>query len=89
MGDPIAGGTTYWMDDGAVTGPIQSQDWCHVSKADTPATLWRRALAPMGVRLLLADATRLANGQAPVKAPQDETYATWEPALNRPPLRGT
>ena len=88
MGDPIAGGTTYWMDDGADTGPMESQDWCHVAKDDTPATLWRRALGPMGVRMLLADAMRLASGAHPARRPQDEAFATWEPALSRPALKG-
>lgn len=30
MREPIAGGSVYWMDDGADTGPIEAQDWCHV-----------------------------------------------------------
>ena len=27
MHEPVAGGTAYWMDDGADTGPIEAQDW--------------------------------------------------------------
>lgn len=34
MRDPIAGGTVYWMDDSADTGPIEAQDWCHVLPSD-------------------------------------------------------
>lgn len=52
MRDLIAGGTVCWMDDGADTGPIEEQEWCHVLSAETASELWRRALAPMGVRLL-------------------------------------
>src|SRR6185437_1356533 len=30
MGDPIAGGTVYWLDDRIDAGPIAAQDWCWV-----------------------------------------------------------
>lgn len=26
--EPISGGTAYWMDDGADTGPMEMRDWC-------------------------------------------------------------
>jgi len=83
MRDPIAGGTAYWMDEGADTGPIQGQDWCHVRTGDTPTTLWRRELGPLGVRLLVDAAVALMHGAAPVRQHQDETVATWEPSLKR------
>jgi hypothetical protein len=50
MGDPITGGTAYWMDDGTDTGPIEVQDWCFIRPDDTPQSLWKRDLGPMGVR---------------------------------------
>ena len=53
MRDPVAGGTVYWMDEGADTGPIEAQDWCYVLPGEDAAALWRRELAPMGVRLLV------------------------------------
>ncbi|MEG2140188.1 MAG: formyltransferase family protein, partial [Bilophila sp.] len=83
MHDSITGGTAYWMNDGADTGSIEAQDWCHVLPDDTPAELWRRALAPMGVRLLTACVTQLASGAPPRRIPQDERVATWEPAILR------
>jgi methionyl-tRNA formyltransferase len=86
MRDPIAGGTAYWMDEGADTGPIQGQDWCHVRPGDTPTTLWRRELGPLGVRLLVDSATALAQGVQPIRRPQDPAFATWEPALTRTTL---
>ena len=80
MGDAIAGGTVYWMDDGADTGPIAAQDWCHVHPDDNPRTLWRRALAPMGLRLLgqvLGELDR----DIVTAMPQTTAPATWEPAF--------
>lgn len=81
MRDPVAGGTVYWMDDGADTGPIEAQDWCHVLPQEDAATLWRRALGPMGVRLLVATVARLSKGESPRAQEQDEAVATWEPAF--------
>jgi len=69
------------MDDGADTGPIEAQDFCHILPGETPAELWRRALAPLGVRLLTETVARLASGEAPRMAPQDERLATFEPAF--------
>jgi methionyl-tRNA formyltransferase len=80
MRDPIAGGTVYWLDDGADTGPIASQDWCHVLLTDNATTLWRRELGPMGVRLfaqVLADIDRGVMSATP----QIESAATWEPSF--------
>jgi len=48
MGDNIAGGAGFWMDDGMDTGPIESQDFCFVSPADSPMDLWKRELGPHG-----------------------------------------
>lgn len=83
MREPVAGGSVYWMDDGADTGPIEAQDWCHVMPGEDAAALWRRELAPMGVRLLVQAVSRLAEGERPRAVPQDERAATWEPAFTR------
>lgn len=85
MGDPIAGGTVYQMDDGADTGPVIRQGWCHVLPGETPAELWRRALAPMGLRLLSEALGDFAEGAA-TATPQDPRTATWEPAFKTAPL---
>lgn len=87
MREPVAGGSVYWMDDGADTGPIEAQDWCHVLPGEDAAALWRRELAPMGVRLLVQAVSRLAEGEKPRAVPQDERAATWEPAFTRQRLR--
>jgi len=85
MGDPVAGGTVYQMDDGADTGPIICQDWCHVRAGDTPEFLWRRDLGPMGIRLILQALEMLESGKA-ILRPQDEAPATWEPAFRKAKL---
>lgn len=81
MHEPITGGSAYWMDSGADTGPIEAQDWCHILPDDTPTKLWRRELAPMGVRLIKDSVARLAAGRPARAVPQDPRVATWEPAM--------
>lgn len=79
MREPITGGTLYWMDDGADTGPIALQRWCHIRPEDTPDTLWRRELAPIGLDLFGRGLDLLSTGALP-SVDQDEALATWEPA---------
>ncbi|MCX4310817.1 MAG: formyltransferase family protein [Desulfovibrio sp.] len=81
MRDPIAGGTVYWMDDGADTGPIEAQGWCHVLPGETARDLWQRALAPMGIALLTDVVLRLLISETPRAMPQEERVATFEPAF--------
>lgn len=88
MREAITGGTVYWMTDKADAGPIIRQGWCHILPTDDPATLWRRELGPMGLRLLAAAVDEVASGAAP-RLPQDEALATWEPAFKRPSLKRT
>jgi len=87
MKESITGGTLYWMDDGADTGNIEEQDWCHIHPNETPKELWLRALAPMGANLFTKAVTRLATGASPRSIPQDKTLATFEPAFNHQKLR--
>lgn len=81
MGDQVAGGTAYWLGDGADTGDIAAQDWCWVRPGDTAEALWRRDVAPMGLRLLSGVLGDLDRGKA-AREPQDERLATWEPAFS-------
>lgn len=87
MRDAITGGTVYWMDDGADTGPITAQGWCHVRPADTPAALWRRELAPLGLALIASVLGGLDKGLL-TREPQDEQVATWEPSFSAGKLSG-
>lgn len=86
MDDRITGGTVYWLDDGADTGDVAAQDWCWVRPDDTPDTLWRRDLAPMGLHLLANVLSCLDFGMAP-RTPQDPALATWEPAFSKARLK--
>jgi methionyl-tRNA formyltransferase len=85
MRERVTGGTVYWMDDGADTGPVEAQEFCHILPDETPAELWRRALAPIGLQLIAKAVARLASGAPPRRIPQDERLATFEPAFS--PLR--
>lgn len=51
--DPIAGGSVYHLSGGMDAGALAAQDWCFVYPEDDAGSLWRRALAPMGLRLLV------------------------------------
>ncbi len=88
MGERITGGSVYWMNEVADGGPIAAQDWCHIRSSDTPASLWRRELAPMGVRLLTKVIEDARDGKI-IRQHQDETLATWEPKISRKTLRET
>lgn len=86
MKDPIAGGTVFWLSDTVDGGDIAAQDWCHVRPDDDARSLWRRELAPMGVRLLGHVVADLGLRRL-VRIPQDPALVTWEPSWERPPLR--
>ena len=83
-GDPIAGGSVYHLSDEMDAGPIAAQDWCFVHPGEDAGSLWRRALAPMGLRLLKDVLSSIdAFGYAEARE-QDEKAATLAPALKAP-----
>jgi methionyl-tRNA formyltransferase len=86
MGDPIAGGSIYWLDDGADTGPIAAQEHCFVHPGETADELWRRALGPLGLQLFDQVLADLERGQV-IRQPQDEAAATWEPSYRAPAFK--
>ncbi len=86
MGDAIAGGSIYWLDDGADTGPIAAQEHCFVHPGETAETLWRRALGPLGLQLFEQVFADLERGQV-IRQPQDEAAATWEPSYRAPAFK--
>jgi len=87
MGDPVTGGSVYWLGDTVDGGDIAAQDWCFIRPGDSASELWRRELFPMGLRLLGQVLKDLSTGVA-VRIPQDDSLATWEPAIHgAPPLR--
>lgn len=82
-GDAIAGGSIYHLADGWDAGAIAAQDWCFVKKGETARELWERALAPMGLALLVkvVQHARL-QGHVPAST-QDPAFATRAPMIRR------
>jgi len=80
-GDPIAGGSIYHLAERMDAGPIAAQDWCFVKKGETARELWERALAPLGLDLMVKVLRHARdNGGLPAK-PQDEQFATKAPMI--------
>jgi methionyl-tRNA formyltransferase len=78
-GDPIAGGSIYHLAEQMDAGAIAAQDWCFVRKGETARELWERALAPMGLDLLVRVIREAkTTGKLPA-TPQDEQFATRAP----------
>ncbi|MFC0402556.1 ACT domain-containing protein [Paraburkholderia rhizosphaerae] len=82
-GDPIAGGSVYHLSHGWDAGAIAAQDWCFVKKGETARELWERALAPMGLALLLRVAHHAREHGALPASTQDEQFATRAPIIRR------
>jgi methionyl-tRNA formyltransferase len=82
-GDPVAGGSVYHLAQGWDAGPIAAQDWCFVGKGETARELWERALAPMGLKLLIGVVHHAReHGSLPART-QDERFATRAPIIRR------
>lgn len=86
MGDPVTGGSIYWLSDTVDGGDLAAQDYCLVEPGETPEELWMYKLFPLGVRLFRKTLADIAEGVV-VAVPQDEDLATWEPSWERQPLR--
>lgn len=80
-GDTVAGGSVYHLADEMDGGPIALQEEVAVEPGEDAAGLWRRALGPMGVRLLMQviDEAALSGGIAARE--QDPAGVTFAPAL--------
>lgn len=86
--DPITGGTVYWMDDAVDGGTIAAQEWCFVLPGDDAATLWRRSLGPIGVKLFEIVLEALERGER-LEVETVSEVATWEPAILKGALRAS
>lgn len=84
MGDAISGGSVYWLTDTVDGGPIAAQQHVFVKSDDTPEELWRRELAPLGIKLLRKVLSDIHSGLL-VQQPQDPDVATWEPSIDGAP----
>ena len=85
MGDPITGGSVYWLNQNVDAGAIAAQDWCWIRPEDTAQSLWRETLQPMGLSLIEKVLSDISGGTL-VKIPQDETLSPWEPSWERAPI---
>jgi len=83
-GDPIAGGSVYHLSDNLDGGLIAAQDWCFVYPEDDAGSLWRRALAPMGLRLLVEVVEHIDRHGFAEAREQDPKAVTYAPALKVP-----
>jgi methionyl-tRNA formyltransferase len=81
-GDSVAGGSIYHLAERMDAGQIAAQDWCFVRKGETARELWERALAPLGLELILKVLREVREtGKVPAH-PQDEQFATKAPMLS-------
>jgi methionyl-tRNA formyltransferase len=79
--DPIAGGSVYHLSGGMDAGALAAQDWCFVYPDDDAGSLWRRALAPMGLRLLMKVVSDMDVRGYADSWEQDANAVTLAPAL--------
>jgi methionyl-tRNA formyltransferase len=80
--DPIAGGSVYHLSGGMDAGALAAQDWCFVYPDDDARTLWQRALAPMGLRLLMKVVQDMASRGHADAWEQDARAVTLAPQLS-------
>ena len=86
MGDRVTGGSVYRLTNGIDCGPVLSREVCFVKAGESAAELWRRAIGPMGVRMLQeAVSAHVNTGFIPGER-QDESVSTWEPSTSSPPV---
>lgn len=85
LGERVTGGTVYWLTQNVDAGPIAAQDYCFIPPGWDARRLWRERLQPLGLRLIAQALADLEQGRL-VAIPQEESCATWEPALSQPPI---
>ncbi|NNM71678.1 formyltransferase family protein [Enterovirga aerilata] len=82
--DPIAGGSVYHLSGGMDAGALAAQDWCFVYPEDDARSLWQRALAPMGLRLLVKVVQDMETRGFADAWEQDPRAVTLAPPLTEP-----
>lgn len=76
-GDPFAGVTWFWCDDGLDTGDICEQELVAVPAGVSPGRLYYGSLVPAGARALARVLAALRAGYVR-RVPQDEAAATYQ-----------
>ena len=85
MGDPVTGGTIFWLNSGIDRGDIAYQEWVWITPemAANPnrgaKKLWHEELLPMGVRLYKEALSDISKGII-VRTPQRVDVSTFEPS---------
>jgi methionyl-tRNA formyltransferase len=85
MRERVTGGSVYRLSNRMDGGEIIAQQHVFIRPDDTAEELWRRELAPLGVKMLAAAVAAFAAGGFQPGTVQDEGVATWEPSIDRPP----
>jgi len=85
MGDKVTGGSVYRLSNRMDGGDVLAQRHVFIMPGDDAAELWRRDLAPLGVELLTGVVAAFASGGYQHGVAQDDSIATWEPSIDRPP----
>lgn len=74
-GEPITGGTLFWIDEGVDSGPILQQGFFHVGTDETATTLYARHMQLL--EQLMNDALTALSAGTALRQVQDERFATW------------
>lgn len=82
FGDTVSGGTIYELGEKVDGGAIVLQRSVLVRRDWTYRDLWREALFPLGVDLVLETLRMIEEGRYSA-TPQDESLATWEPPVDQ------
>lgn len=85
MRERVTGGSVYRLSNRMDGGEVLAQEHVFIRPDDTAEELWRRELAPLGVRLLASAVAAFAASGYQHGVAQDEGLATWEPSIDRPP----
>lgn len=86
MGDPVTGGTVYWLDQKCDGGDILSQQVVFIEKGCRDYhDIWAD-IYPIGIQMIADAVASIESGEAG-RTPQDERFATWEPSFERPRLK--
>ena len=85
MRERVTGGSVYRLSNRMDGGEVLAQEHVFIRPDDDAGELWRRELAPLGVQLLASIVGQFAASGYVHGKPQDETLATWEPSIDRPP----
>lgn len=86
MGERVTGGTVYKLSNRMDGGDILAQEHVLINpKTCTAEGVWKELLAPLGVRLVAGVVATIAATGVVIGREQDESLATWEPSIDRPP----